>query len=98
MAVSISLTPRVQKDLSKIRAFFIKNSPQAADSVRSAINHALNVLAEQPRVGRHRPELNIHSFTVRPYLCTIYYRPEPTTIIVLHVRDNSRRLPITLDL
>lgn len=63
-------------------------SENTADRLLEAIIDRFGLLAEQPRIGRLRPELgpNVRSFSVENYV--IYYRTDPEVVIsrVLHGR------------
>jgi plasmid stabilization system protein ParE len=47
----VRYTPRSRRDLEAIYAYIDEQSPGAARSVKRAIQHAVEILAEFPRIG-----------------------------------------------
>jgi toxin ParE1/3/4 len=86
------LTEMAQSDLSEIWAYIAKDSPQNADSMTDAIIDRFPRLAEQPFMGRARPELapDIRSFPVENYI--ILYRPTDFGVEIARVVHGSRQL------
>jgi toxin ParE1/3/4 len=69
----------------------VEASPTTADRVIDAIFDRFELLAEQPRIGRHRPEFGhgVRSFVVDGYV--VYYRHDRELLIarVLHGRRDQ---------
>jgi toxin ParE1/3/4 len=83
------LSVLAERDLDEIWSYVAEDaSPTTADRLIDAIIDRFELLAEQPRIGRLRPEFGpgVRSFTVENHV--IYYRHESDVLIarVLHGR------------
>jgi toxin ParE1/3/4 len=81
------LSPLAEQDLEEIWLYVAEDASQTtADRLIDAIVDRFNLLAEQPAVGRARPEFGagVRSFVVERYV--IYYRVDDEVLIarVLH--------------
>ena len=81
-----------EQDLEEIWFYVAEDaSPATADRLIDAIIDRFELLAEQPRMGRLRPEFGegVRSFTVENYV--IYYRHEGDVLVarVLHGRRDQ---------
>ena len=81
------LSPLAEQDLEEIWLYVAEDaSPATAGRLIDAIVDRFNLLAEQPAVGRARPEfgVDVRSFVVESYV--IYYRVDDEVLIarVLH--------------
>jgi toxin ParE1/3/4 len=86
------LSALAEQDLDEIWFYVAEDaSPTAADRLIDAIIDRFELLAEQPRMGRLRPEFGagVRSFTVESHV--IYYRHEGEVLIarVLHGRRDQ---------
>ena len=86
------LSALAERDLDEIWAYIAEDaSPATADRLVDAIVERFELLAEQPRMGRLRPEFGegVRSFTVENYV--IYYRYEGDVLVarVLHGRRDQ---------
>lgn len=86
------LSALAEQDLDEIWSFVAADaSPTTADRLVDAIVDRFELLAEQPRMGRLRPEFGagVRSFTVDSYI--IYYRHDEDVLIarVLHGRRDQ---------
>jgi len=86
------LSTLAEQDLDEIWSFVAEDaSPATADRLIDAIIDRFELLAEQPRMGRLRPEFGegVRSFTVENYV--IYYRHERDGVVarVLHGRRDQ---------
>jgi toxin ParE1/3/4 len=86
------LSGLAEQDLDEIWSYVAKDaSPTTADRLIDAIIERFELLAEQPRIGRLRPEfgVGVRSFTVENYV--IYYRHDRDVLIarVLHGRRDQ---------
>ena len=71
------LSPLAEQDLEEIWSYVAEDASHAtADRLIDAITNRFELLVEQPRMGRLRPEFGegVRSFTVENYV--IYYRHE----------------------
>jgi toxin ParE1/3/4 len=85
--MSYRLSALAEQDLEQIWNYVAENaSPTTADRLIDAIIDRFELLAEQPRMGRLRPEFgpDVRSFTVENHV--IYYRHDVEILIarVLH--------------
>ena len=86
------LSALAEQDLEEIWAYVAADaSPATADRLIEAIVERFELLAEQPRMGRLRPEFGagVRSFTVENHV--IYYRHDGDILIarVLHGRRDQ---------
>ena len=86
------LSTLAEQDLEEIWSYVAKDaSDTRADRLIDAIVDRLELLAEQPRMGRVRPEFGdgVRSFTVENHV--IYYRHDRDVLIarVLHGRRDQ---------
>ncbi len=90
--MSYRLSALAERDLEDIWSYVAEDtSPTAADRLIDAMIERFELLAEQPRMGRLRPEFGpgVRSFTVENHV--IYYRHEGDVLIarVLHGRRDQ---------
>jgi toxin ParE1/3/4 len=83
------LSALAEQDLQDIWSYVAEDaSPDTADRLIDAIIERFELLAEQPRMGRLRPEFGpgVRSFAVESYV--IYYRDEGGLLVarILHGR------------
>lgn len=86
------LSALAEGDLEEIGSYVAEDaSPTTADRLLDAIFDRFELLAEQPRMGRNRPEFGegVRSVVVESYL--IYYRHDRDVLIarVLHGRRDQ---------
>ena len=86
------LSALAEQDLEEIWSYVAEDaSPETADRLIDAIFDRFELLVEQPRMGRNRPEVGegVRSFVVESYV--IYYRYEGDVLIarVLHGRRDQ---------
>ncbi len=86
------LSSLAEQDLDEIWLYVAEDaSPSTADRLIDDIIDRFNLLAEQPRMGRLRPEFDegVRSFTAENHV--IYYRHESEVLIarVLHGRRDQ---------
>ena len=86
------LSSLAERDLEEILSYVAEDaSPATADRLIDAIIDRFELLLEQPRMGRLRPEFGagVRSFTVENHV--IYYRHDEDVVIarVLHGRRDQ---------
>ena len=86
------LSALAERDLEEIWSYVAEDaSPATADRLIDAIIERFELLAEQPRMGRLRPEFGpgVRSFAVESYV--IYYRDEGELLVarILHGRRDQ---------
>jgi toxin ParE1/3/4 len=79
--------PRARQDLIEVWQYIADDNEAAADRTLDRIERALVNLAENPTIGRARPELapDLRSFPVGNYV--LFYRPMPDGIDLIRVRS-----------
>jgi toxin ParE1/3/4 len=90
--MSYRLSALAERDLEEIWSYVAEDaSPATADRLIDAIIDRFELLAEQPRMGRLRPEFGsgVRSFAVENHV--IYYRYDEDVLIarVLHGRRDQ---------
>jgi plasmid stabilization system protein ParE len=91
----IRYTRQALADLVAIADYIRERNPMAAVKVETAIRSSIDLLADLPRLGRERPDLEARALGIPRYPYTVYYRIEDEEVWVVHVRDNRRR-PVEL--
>lgn len=85
------LSDLAESDLAEIWSYVAEDSPTRADRLIDAIFDRFELLVEQPRIGRNRPEFGegVRSLVVESYV--IYYRHEGDILIarILHGRRDQ---------
>lgn len=86
------LSALAEQDLDQIWSYVAEDaSPRTADRLIDAIFDRFELLVEQPRIGRDRPEFGegVRSFVVESHV--IYYRHDQDVLIarVLHGRRDQ---------
>ena len=89
--VTVRYTRSAQDDLFTIWQFVAQDSLAAADNILEVIEREANLLAQQPYLGRERPELGgaVRSWTTSaPYI--VFYTIVGSDIVVLRVLHHAR--------
>lgn len=85
------LTPAARADLSAIRAYIRRDSPQAAARVSAALRHAIENLAQSPGMGHLREDLAPQPVRFWPvYSYLIVYLGDVAPIRILRVLHGAR--------
>lgn len=89
----IQWTAQAEKDLIEIWGYIAQDNSLAADRVLDEIDQKVNVLAENPLLGRFRPDIapELRYFAVGKYL--ILYRIAYNGIQIVRVVHGARDLP-----
>jgi toxin ParE1/3/4 len=89
----IQRTAQAEEDLIEIWIYIAQDNPAAADHVLDAINERCLALADNPLMGRLRPDIapELRYFTVGNYL--ILYRTVPDGVQIVRVIHGARDLP-----
>lgn len=90
MARRIERRPRARRDLVEIWVYIARDDERAADRLLDRIERALRTLADNPLIGRARPELapDLRSLTVGRYV--LLYLPLADGIDLIRVRSTYR--------
>jgi len=85
------LSPLGEQDLDEIWFYVAEHAtPTTADRLIDDLTHRFDLLAEQPGMGRARPEFGIavRSLPVEDYV--IYYRDEGDDVLIARVLHGRR--------
>ena len=85
------LSPLAEGDLDEMWSYVDEEAtPTTADRLVDDIIHRFDLLAEQPGMGRSRPEfgIGVRSFAVENYV--IYYRQEGNDVLIARVLHGRR--------
>jgi len=82
--------PKAEADLDETWSYIAQDDPNSADRFIDLIEERCSLLAENPLMGRSRPELgsNLRSFPVDNYL--IFYIPMENGIEIVRVVSGRR--------
>lgn len=88
----VRLTPRAEADLDGISAYLEPRNPQGARRVEAALQEALAILAQYPKVG-HGLREGVRRLPLPRYPYLIFYRLNEAAdeVDVLPVRHAARR-------
>ncbi len=84
------LTPEADEDLISIWSFISQDNIEAADRAIDGLIAKFDLLAQNPKMGRLRPELgrSLRSFTERRYV--VFYRLIPEGVEIVRVLHGAR--------
>ena len=91
--MKVRYTRQAVADLLGIADYIRDRNPSAATGVETAVQSTIDLLAEYPRIGRDRPDLDARALGIPRYRYTAYYRIEGDEIWVVHIRDDRRKPP-----
>ena len=87
----VRYTRQALADLLAIADYIRERNPTDAVKVETAVRSSIDLLADFPRLGRDRPDLQARALGVPRYAYTAYYRIEGEEVWVVHIRDDRRR-------
>jgi plasmid stabilization system protein ParE len=87
----VRYTRQALADLLAIADYIRERNPTAATKAETAVRSTIDLLADFPRLGRDRPELQARSLGVPRWPYTAYYRIENEEVWIVHIRDDRRR-------
>ena len=96
--MKVRYTRQAVVDLLGIADYIRDRNPSAAIDVETAVRSTIDLLADYPKIGRDRPELDARALGVPRYPYTAYYRIERDEIWIVHIRDDRRKPPERGDL
>jgi plasmid stabilization system protein ParE len=91
--MKVRYTRQAILDLLIIADYVGERNPFAAADVEAAIRATIDLLADYPRIGRDRPDLDARALGVPRYSYTAYYRIEGDEVWIVHIRDDRRKAP-----
>lgn len=85
-------TRQAREDLLSIWAYIAADSPSAADRLLDTIDHRCSLLAENPKIGRARPDIapELRYFPAGNYL--ILYREVSEGVEIVRVVHGARNV------
>jgi toxin ParE1/3/4 len=89
----VRYTRQALTDLHAIADYIGERNPAAAAKAESALRSTIDLLADFPRLGRDRPELDARSLGIPRWPYIAYYRIENEDVWIVHIRD-GRRPPV----
>ena len=89
--MKVRYTRRALRQLTEILDYLDAHSPQGADNVKRRLQAVVDLLADHPNSGRLTRKDGIRRAVARPYPYVIFYRPDPTGIVVHGIRHAARR-------
>jgi toxin ParE1/3/4 len=96
--MKLRYTRQAVADLFGIADYVRARNPAAAIDVETAVRSTIDLLADFPKLGRDRPELDARALGIPRYPYTAYYRVEGDEIWIVHIRDDRRQPPDRSDL
>ncbi len=96
--MKLRFTTRSIADIEAIADYIKARDPKAALKVEQAIATSIGHLCEHPNLGVERRNLGVRALAMPRYPYTIYYRADPETVVIVHVRHGARYQPGNNDL
>ncbi len=93
--MKLRYTERAIDDLEGIQVYIAEHNPSAAEGMGRRIRHAIELLADFPRLGHPSRFDKIRVLQVASTPYAVYYsvRPRVREILILHIRHGRRRQP-----
>jgi len=89
--VKLRYTPRAAADLSAVLAYIDERSPVGAAHLKRRLLAIIDLLPQQPGMGRPTRRAGIRRIVANPYPYLIFYRATATEIVIHHIRHAARR-------
>lgn len=88
--VQVTKKQRAEEDLDEIWFYIAKDNLAAADKLLDEIGDSCRLLAQDPFIGRSRPELapDLRSFPVSRYI--VFYAPSAFGVEIVRVLHSAR--------
>ena len=86
----VRFTRRAHSDLTEILDYIDMRSPRGAMSVKLAIKRAIDMIGDNPGVGRLTGKGAIRGMPVGRYPYLIYWTVEGNEIWIVHIRHGAR--------
>ena len=85
-------TLRARADLEELGGYISQRNPSAANKVRAAIRHSIDLVKAFPPRGRKQKAYNVRKVGAGKYPYNIYYRIDELDqgIVVLQIRHAAR--------
>jgi plasmid stabilization system protein ParE len=87
----VRYTPRARGDLRDILTYLDEHSPHGARNVKRAINKAVTLIGQHPKIGRFSNVEETRVFPVGRYPYLIYWSIEAGDVWIVHIRHARRR-------
>ena len=89
--MKVRYTRRALRQMTEVLDYIEARSPAGAEHVKRRLQGVIDVLADHPNSGSATNKDKLRRFVVNPYPYVIFYRTEPTGIVIHAVRHTSRR-------
>lgn len=89
--MSVRYSTRARNDLAHIVEYLEQRSPQAARSVRQAIEKGTGILADFPLLAPVTVLSDVREMTIVRYPYKVYYTVQDGNVVIVHIRDARRR-------
>jgi toxin ParE1/3/4 len=89
--MKVRYSPRASNDLVTIADYLTERNPAAARAVEGKIRRTVDLLREQPGMGRaleQRPQVRVMPIVRYPYL--VFYTVTVDELRILHIRHGAR--------
>ena len=83
-------------DLRSVHDYIAQENPQAAQQIVKKISHKINLLSEQPNIGRPGRVPNTKELVVDKTPFILPYRVRDNRIEILRILHTSRRWPTSI--
>jgi plasmid stabilization system protein ParE len=87
----VRYTRRAQGDLDAILAYIDARNPQGARNVKLALQKAIGLIGDHPRIGRVAGVQHTRVIPVGRYPYLIYWRILDDDVWLIHIRHAARR-------
>ena len=87
----VRYTRQALTDLLAIAEYIRERDATAAARIEGAIRSSIDLLADFPKLGRDRPDLDVRALGTPRYPYTAYYRIEDEEVWIVHIRDDRRQ-------
>jgi plasmid stabilization system protein ParE len=86
--VKVRYTRRALRQMTEVLEYIEARSPSGAENVKRRLQGIIDLLADHPNSINKG---NLRRFVVIPYPYVIFYRADPTGIVIHGVRHAARR-------
>ena len=92
--MKIRLDRQARADLKEIRDFLLEHASEAAaNKVRDHLRGRIARLAKTPSIGVGTSDPDVRILSPAKYPYRIYFSVRGDTIVILHIRHTSRKIP-----
>lgn len=92
--MKIRLAKLALRDFRELQAYIAMDNPQAALRVAATLRKSIELIGEQPNIGRADPETAFREWAVPGLPYVIPYRILGETIEIVRIYHTSRKRPV----